>query len=188
MYFESNCKKCRKDKHCCIFKNNSGFVFVGIQDARNIKRRIKKDYNYFLDYSPLPKKVIKRLKHGDPALEGKIRYSQLDKNRLLRLKTKKEGRCVFLNRFGKCSVYRVRPNICRIFPFWAIKLNNGRIKVIEHDPYPKCSVIKSKDIEEILSKKEASAIKKIFKNIEKENDYYKKNIKKFVKSRMNVYL
>ena len=181
MYFEGNCKECRKDRHCCIFKNNSGFAFVGIQDARNIKGRIKKDYSYFLDYSPLSKKVINLLRYEDPALEGKIRYSQLDKGSLLRLRAKKDGRCIFLNDYGKCEIYSIRPNVCKIFPFWAMKLTNGRIEVIEHDAYPKCSIV-TKDIKENLSRKKILTIKKIFRKIEKENDYYKKNIKKFVKN------
>lgn len=181
MYFEGNCKECRKDWHCCIFKNNSGFAFVGIQDARNIKRRIKKDYSYFLDYSPLPKKVINLLRYEEPALEGKIRYSQLDKGSLLRLRTKKDGMCIFLNDYGKCEIYSIRPNVCKIFPFWAMKLTNGRIKVIEHDAYPKCSIV-TKDIGKNISRKKVLTIKKIFRKIEKENDYYKRNIKKFVKS------
>ena len=179
MRFE-NCKKCRKD--CCIFKNNSGFTFVGLSDARAIKRRIRKDYIYFLDYSPLPNIIVRKLKYDDPSLEGEMRYSQLDKNRILRLKTK-DGRCIFLNDYGKCDIYSIRPNICRIYPFWAIKLNSGRIRVIAHDAYPKCSIIKSRTKLDfpILSKQKVQAIIKIFRKIEKENHLYKKNIRKFSK-------
>lgn len=31
-------------------------------------------------------------------------------------KTEKEGRCVFLNK-NKCTIYRLRPLICRFYPF-----------------------------------------------------------------------
>ena len=177
-----NCKKCGKD--CCIFKNNSGFTFVGISNAREIKRKIKKDYSFFLDYSPLPKTTIKFLKEDDPALEGKLRYSQLDKNRLLRLKTKNK-KCIFLNSKGKCDIYSIRPNICRIYPFWAIKLNNKKIKVISHDTNPLCHILKFKAKSEtgfpILSKQKVNAIIKLFKKIEKETNSYNKDIKKFSK-------
>ena len=179
----SNCKKCKKEPHCCIFKNN-GFAFVGIQDAQKIKNRIKKDYNYFLDYSPLPKRVIHQLRYEDPALEGKLRYSQLLEGSLPRLRTKKNKRCIFLDDYGKCEIYSIRPNICRIFPFWAMKLTNGRIKVIVHDDDPKCRIIEciaDKDVENTLSKKEISAIKSVFRKICKENLFYRKDIRKFAK-------
>jgi Fe-S-cluster containining protein len=175
MYYTKFCKTCKKEIHCCIFKNNSGFTFVGIKDAKRIKDKIKKDYNDFLDYSPLPGKLIKELKNDDPALEGALRYSQLNNKRLLRLKTKKEGRCIFLDDSGKCEIYKIRPNICKIFPFWAMRLENNNLKAIEHDVYPKCPIVK-----ETLP--DNQKIKKIFRDIEKENSYYKKYITSFTKN------
>ncbi|MDP2749319.1 MAG: YkgJ family cysteine cluster protein [Nanoarchaeota archaeon] len=191
--FENNCKKCQKDAHCCIFKKNVGFTFVGIKDAKRIKQLIKKDYDYFLDYSPVSKEIVVCLKNCDPALEGALRYSQLDKhNNILRLKTKKDGRCIFLDKQNHCDIYSIRPNICRIYPFWAVELIDGKIKVIPHDIQSKCGVIKSlvkrqnneqkeKEIDEILSREEKSEIKKIFKQIKMEDLFYKKNIIKFIK-------
>jgi Fe-S-cluster containining protein len=187
MDYETHCKVCKKDVHCCIFKKDTGFTYVGIKDAEKIKKRIKKDYSYFLDYSPLPKKILTALKNDDPVLEGSLRFSQLDKEkRILRLKTKKDGRCIFLNDNGRCDIYSIRPNICKIFPFWAIRLTNGKLKVIEHDIAPRCLIIKSlnkkdKDIEKALPKKEISRIKKIAKDIVKEKTKYKKDIRCFAK-------
>jgi len=172
------CRNCRKDVHCCIFRNNSGFTFVGINNAKQIKRRTGKGFNEFLDYSPLPKKIISRLKNDDPSLEGAVRYSQLDNGRLLRLKTKKAGSCIFLSN-GKCEIYTVRPNVCRIFPFYAVKLISGKIKVIEHDSSPRCPIVKN-GVK--LSGREEAKIKKIFRDISRENAYYLKNIKKFSSS------
>lgn len=172
---ESYCKECAPKVHCCIFKNNNGFTFLAPSDAKKIKRKIKKDYEYFIDYTPLPKKVIDDLKNDDPSLEGRLRFSQLDKNKILRLKTKKDKRCIFLNNNGKCEIYSVRPNICRIFPYWAIRLNNKKLKIIAHDLNPKCRIIISN------SKIDEKQIKNVFKKIEKESLSYKKDIKKFVK-------
>ena len=186
MEFQSNCKRCRKDAHCCIFEK-CGFTFVSPKNAKDIKQKINKDYSYFLDYSPLSKKVVDVLKNCDPALEGKMRYLQLNKqNRILRLKLKKGGRCIFLGNDGLCEIYGQRPNICRIFPFWAMRLANGKIKVIEQDVNLKCSAIKSlakghEDIEKALLRSEIIAIRKIFRDIEKESVSYKKQIKRFVK-------
>jgi Fe-S-cluster containining protein len=175
MSFDKYCKSCKKEIHCCIFKNNSGFTFVGIKDAKRIKNLIKKEYKDFIDYSPLPRKLLKELKEEDPSLEGALRYSQLNNRRLLRLKTKKEGRCIFLDEYGKCEIYKIRPNICRIYPFWAMRLENNNLKVIEHDEYPKCPIVK-----ETLPDKPKT--KRLFRDIEKEDIYYKKNINRFVKA------
>ncbi len=186
MYYNKFCCACAKDVHCCTFNNKSGFTFVGTNDAKKIKNKTKKEYSEFLDYSPVPSNIVSVLKNDDPSLEGKLRYSQLDKeNRLLRLKTKKDGTCVFLDEKKRCTIYNIRPNICRIFPFWAMKLLSGKIKIIEHDEEPKCGIVKSKnkkyeDIEEGLSEKEKKEIKTLFREIKKENKYYKRNIKAFV--------
>lgn len=183
-YFENYCRKCSKSVHCCIFEDKSSFAFIGIKDAKIIKNKINKNYKDFLDYSPFPKKLINQLKKEDPLLEGALRYNQLDKdNRLLRLKTKQEGRCIFLKNDGKCEIYKIRPNICRIYPYWAIKLNNGKVKVVSHDEDSGCGVIKSrykKNINKDLSEIEIKDIKETFKNIIKEDKVYRKNIKKFV--------
>ncbi len=185
---KNKCSNCPKDTHCCVFEKNKGFVFVGIKDAEKIMKRIKQEYSYFLDYSPLPKSVVKILKNDDKLAEGGLRYSQLDKNgSLLRLKKHKNGKCIFLNQKNLCEIYNIRPNICRIYPYWAIKLINGKIKIIPHDFESNCKLIKSnikkqKDIKQIISKKESAEIKRTFKKIIEEDKYYKKNIKKFVKN------
>jgi Fe-S-cluster containining protein len=195
--FESYCKICKKNVHCCIFKHNAGFTFVGLQDAKKIKRKIRKEYTHFIDYSVLPIRTINALKNNDAVLEGALRYDQLDQeSRLLRLKTKEDGRCIFQNDVGKCDIYSARPKICRIYPFWAIRLTDGTLKIITHDPYPRCGIIKrilsqnknnNHDIESALSKKQRIEIKKTFNQIINENKGYKKNIRKFAEkiSEMN---
>lgn len=182
MNLKKYCEKCKEDVHCCIFKKG-GFVFVGISDAKNIKNKIKKNYNEFLDYSSLSKKTIELLKKDDPMSEGFLRFSQIDKNgRILRLK-KKRGKCIFLNEFGICDIYDVRPNICKIYPFWAIELLNKKIMITSHGEKPTCKAIKNikmqKDIKNLLDKKEIKEITDIYLNIKKENKEYKKNINNF---------
>ncbi len=180
MYSLTNCRTCPKNIHCCIFKDNKGFAFLTVNDARLIKKKINKDYSHFLNYSPLSNKIISAMKKEEPCLEGALRYLQLDKKRLLRLKTKEEGRCIFLNKKGKCDIYSIRPNICRIYPFWAMRLFNKKLKVIEHNINMKCSIIYKKEVEQILSAKQADEVKNIFKKIEKEAKEYKKGISEFV--------
>jgi len=185
MDMEKYCRICKRDTHCCIFEKG-GFVFASLKDAKEIKKRIKREYDYFLDYSALPIKAVNKLKRCDPALEGRMRYMQLNKNNILRLKTKEGGRCIFLNDSGRCRIYSIRPNICRIFPFWGIRLTDGRIKIIMQDADHKCGAAKSlagsyEEIEKALPKHEIIKLKKIFKRIEKEADSYKKEISKLIK-------
>lgn len=176
MNFEKLCSTCPKEVHCCRFKDNLGFTFLTFEDAQKIRKYSKKEFSYFLDFSPLPKKIVLALKSGDPSLEGVLRYSQLDsKKQLLRLKHKSNGDCIFLNSKGLCEIYSVRPNVCRIFPFWAVKLISGKIKVIPHDGEPECQIVcsmlkKNEDVELSLAKNEIIEIKKTFTNIRNEKN------------------
>lgn len=193
MDFENHCKICKRSVHCCIFKKKEGFVFVGIKDAKRIKIKTDKNFSDFLDYSPLSRKLVNAMKNEGDYLEGAIRNDLLDKQkRLLRLKIKENEHCIFLNDKRRCEIYDIRPNICRIYPFWAMRLLNGKLKVIGHDENTGCGIIKelqtksgnSKeniDLENVLSKKRIEEIKSIMRNIEKENNYYKKSIDAFVK-------
>ena len=168
----NKCLECSAKFHCCI----NGFAFVGIQDAKKIKKIIGKDYGEFLDYSKLSKHVLNLLKNGDPSLESTLRFSLVNNDKILRIK-KKDGKCFFLEN-GKCTIYEVRPKICRIYPYWCIKLINGRVKVIKHSPDSIC-LIRNLDV---VTKDEETNIKKIFNEIFKEAKHYKKNITNFVKN------
>ena len=97
-------------------------------------------------------------------------------NRILRIK-KKDGKCFFLEN-GKCTIYKIRPKICRIYPYWCVKLINGRVKLIEHDSDTLCLVRNLNTI----TKEEEIKIRKLFNEILKEAEYYKKNVINFVKT------
>jgi Fe-S-cluster containining protein len=187
MKWEKLCFECKKDVHCCRFMNNSGFVFVGIKTAEQIRDKTNIKFSDFLDYSPLDKQTVRNMKKQDFHLEGNMRFQLLDdENRLLRLKIEHE-KCIFLNDKGRCDIYDIRPNICKIYPFWALRLIDGSLKVITHDDNSSCQIIKKleneggkKDMELVLSKIKIKEIKEIMKNIEKENKFYKENIGEFV--------
>jgi Fe-S-cluster containining protein len=201
MDFKKECSRCKRDAHCCVFKKNkdgvAGFVFIDLKDAATIKKKTGKKYSEFLDFSPLSSKIVSEMKSGDPSLEGAMRYALLDKkskdckNRLLRLNVQKNGNCIFLNSEGLCDIYDVRPKICRIYPFWAMTLIDGKLKVIRHEPYSKCRVIKAlqgksgenTDLETLIPKKETSRIKKAIIDVNKDNVHYKEHIDEF-KDRM----
>lgn len=175
MNFKEHCKTCPPSKHCCMFKEDIGFTFVGISNAKEIKEKIRKPYSFFLDFSPLSKETIALLKKDDPALEGHLRYTLLDKDgRLLRLKTKEDGRCILLDSGNECEIYDIRPYVCGIYPFWGIRLEDDTIKVIPHDTEPNCPILDSKYS---LSQQEITLIKNIFIQIEKEAKEYLKGCK-----------
>ncbi len=168
------CLVCSDKIHCCI----NGFAFVGINDAKKIRKFIGTDYDFFLDFSKLSKRILKLLKDDDPCLEGTLRFSLIKNDKILRIK-QKDGKCVFLKN-NKCEIYEVRPKICRIYPYWCIKLINGGVKVIEHDPNSLCAICNLNN----LTKDEEKNIKKLFNDILKEAKYYKKNITGFVKNNL----
>jgi Fe-S-cluster containining protein len=184
---ESFCRVCRKDVHCCIFERGNGFTFVGLQDARRIRKKTGQDFDSFLDFSPLPEKIVKKLEDEDPALEGYLRFGQLvERKRLLRLKKKADGRCIFLNDSRRCEIYDTRPKICKIFPFWAMRLEDKKLKVIEHDSEPGCMIAKKMQadggLDLVMEGEDRKAIIRLFKEIEKEDIEYRKGIKGFVSS------
>ncbi len=190
MYFEKFCKTCPRESHCCTFDHEAGFTFLTPQDAQRIQKATGKQFLEFVEYTHLPKKAITALKNDDPALEGAIRYSQLDsRGRILRLKKKADNTCIFLEKNGKCGIYASRPNICRIYPFWAVRLIDGNLKIISHDSTPRCPIVKSlvkkndadTDIEDCLSTNQKKAIKDTFQAIESEKRTYTSRIIGFSK-------
>lgn len=189
MYYEKFCKNCSNETHCCIFNHDAGFTFVSVNDAYKIAKDTGKNFGEFLDYSTLSKKSLDALKRDDEMYEGALRLSLLDShNRILRLKKKEDGKCVFLSDKGKCTIYGARPNVCRIYPFWAMRLLSGEIKVLSHDITPRCPIVVSlvknahdRDVEKLLSSSQIKSIKETFSIIEKEAEEYKRDITSFVK-------
>jgi Fe-S-cluster containining protein len=190
MYFASYCKDCKKSTHCCVFEKDNGFTFLTPANAKLIHQTTGLPYSQFATYEPLSAKSIHALKTSDEVREGALRATQLDaKGRILRLKTKENGRCIFLQDNGRCGIYAIRPNICRIYPFWAMRLLDGNVKVIRHDSIPTCPIIRSlekkdSDVELTLSNKRITDVKALFADILEEQASYKKDIKSFVKEHL----
>ncbi len=89
---ESTCKKC--NARCCI---GDGYVFLSEEDIFRITEFLNITRERFLDLY---------------TTKFNGRYVLID------LVIKGEKRCVFLNDNYKCEIYPVRPNQCKIFPFW----------------------------------------------------------------------
>lgn len=93
---------CRRSGNCCAIPG--GFVRIGPDDRRAIAEHLGIDEAAFVS-----------------------RYLQPDGSRL------KEGlghRCVFLQDGARagCSIYPVRPERCRTWPFWPEMLEDGALR------------------------------------------------------------
>jgi Fe-S-cluster containining protein len=58
----------------------------------------------------IAQKTLKTREEFGEEIEGQSPYAH-------RMKKRKSGRCVFLNENDRCSIYEIRPLICRFFPF-----------------------------------------------------------------------
>jgi len=119
-----HCRECiRMDDSCC---NYDYAKFTTLKDAERIAKFLNKKINEVV--------MLAELSEDDKETElftDKVHnyYYELtdDKDRVLQLKQRKDGSCIFSNENGLCGIYPVRPLICRVFPFWYS--NDGEIIV-----------------------------------------------------------
>lgn len=110
--------KCTKCGACCL-GNHEYYVFVSLLEINEIQGFLGLTKKWFR------RKYTKRLSDGDLVLQ------QAD-----------DGRCVFLDRQGKCRIYPVRPIQCQTYPFWPEIVNSShawfdearRCEGINHGP------------------------------------------------------
>lgn len=167
------CLKCPKKYHCCINPRSKGYAAVNIDEALLIKKKTGQDFKKFLLFTKLPKRLASLSKADKAGTEARFRAGMMTDDRILRLKTKKNNECVFLKN-GKCSIYSIRPTICRIYPYW-FKAGNGRIELVVHQGCEHCDLLSDK-----LAQKQKNDLIKTAKKIIKQRDYYKKHIKEFI--------
>lgn len=144
--YETFCKHCPQTTHCCKFTQGRSFCAITKAEIKNISRFKRTLPSEFVDASTLSPLLRSALEHADPLSEGGLHVAHIKKSKIiLRLKTKKVGKethCIFLDKDGKCSIYPVRPAICQMYPFWVVKLLNGKYRIIFHDALPKCLIAK----------------------------------------------
>jgi len=103
-------------------------------------------------------------------------YGLLKDGRILQIKKKGE-RCFFLK--GKiCSIYPVRPTICRLYPFW-FKSNKNDIKIITCIGYENVCIIPEQHLK-IYKNNNAKLLISIARGYKKEIEEYKKEVLNFV--------
>jgi Fe-S-cluster containining protein len=109
------CLECSKEgKDCC---REAHAKFVTLKDARRIAKFLNEDINSFIVYGGLRKEdkeeYIYIHRHQNY-------YYDLTANdgKLLQLKDKSDGSCMFQEQDGCCRIYPARLLICRTYPFW----------------------------------------------------------------------
>ena len=102
--FLKYCPKCAK---CCY----DWTIFITFAEQTKIKDYLGKNYNNFSEVSKIPQEEWDKY-----AQYGHI-YAFARNKKILQLR--KNGRkCIFLNSKNLCSIYPVRPYICKLFPLW----------------------------------------------------------------------
>jgi Fe-S-cluster containining protein len=166
---------CHQKIFCCINpRKEEGFVTISIEDAKKIREKTGKKFQDFLDYSKLSKKALQSCE------DDKENSEIIKEGRVLRLKMGKDGRCVFLKN-NQCSVYEIRPLLCRMYPFWYRKTKSGKIEIELFDRNEPCRMSKANTSKLKIPRKEMAILKKIARKMEKETKHYKKNIDRFVR-------
>lgn len=99
----AGCQGCHK---CCTGMGNS--IVLDPYDVWQIKAGLNKGFQELLN-------------------EGLIELNMVDGLILPNLKMNENERCSFLNDEGRCSIHKLRPGICRIFPLGRI-YENGDFK------------------------------------------------------------
>lgn len=111
----SFCLECSKSGLDCCREAHS--KFLTLKDAQRIAEYLGEDINTFARYTPLKdedrEEYIYIHKHRSYYYDVTTRD-----DRLLQLKDKSDGSCMYQEADGRCAIYAARPMICRTYPFW----------------------------------------------------------------------
>lgn len=110
-----NCLDCSKQGRDCCREAHS--KFLTLKDAMRIADYLGKPVNSFAMYGGLKdedrEEYIYINKHQSYYYDLTLRD-----DRLLQLRFKSDGSCMFQEPDGRCKIYPARPLICRTYPFW----------------------------------------------------------------------
>lgn len=112
----------KKGMDCC----RSDFSkFTTLRDAERISEFLGENIDTFTVYRDVRPndKEVPAYQIMDP---GYYYSLMLQDGRLLQLKSKSDGSCIFHDECGRCRIYPARPLICRTYPFWYT--DSGEIK------------------------------------------------------------
>ena len=182
------CLKCAKKREDCCRTDYA--KFTTLEDAERIASFLNAPINEVAVYSSLSDndvktELFKNKTHG-------YYYDFADKDKkVLQLKKKEDGSCVFLDDNGACKIYPVRPLICRVYPFW---YSNDEV-IEDSNGISGCPILggsKSngatanlprENVEQSVRKigTNISSLKLLFTQLKGELENYTVNIKSFIK-------
>ncbi|MBN2158566.1 MAG: YkgJ family cysteine cluster protein [Spirochaetes bacterium] len=109
------CIECaKKGDDCC----RSDFSkFLTLKDAERIAEFLGEDMGSFAVYRDVrdKDKELEAYQTMDPGYYYSLMRAD---GRLLQIKNKSNGACLFHDECGWCRIYPARPLICRTYPFW----------------------------------------------------------------------
>jgi len=98
--------------------------------------------------------------------------SELDKLKVEKIITKKDGSCIFLDDSGKCGSYQDRPIECRIFPMDIQKINGKLVWVV----WDRCPATRELDCDKMVDLFEKTFSREFAEGyIRKYVEYHKSN-------------
>jgi Fe-S-cluster containining protein len=111
----SYCLECSKSGLDCCREAHA--KFLTLKDAVRIAEYRGEDINKFARYTELKDEDREEYIYIHKHRSYYYDVTQMD-DRLLQLKDKSDGSCMFQEENGRCAIYPARPLICRTYPFW----------------------------------------------------------------------
>ncbi|OHD63356.1 MAG: hypothetical protein A2176_00165 [Spirochaetes bacterium RBG_13_51_14] len=111
----SYCLACSKLGQDCCREAHAKFITLG--DARRVADYLGADINSFAVYGELKDEDREEYIYINRHQNYYYDLTRRD-GRLLQLKDKSDGSCMFQEEDGCCRIYPSRPLICRTYPFW----------------------------------------------------------------------
>jgi Fe-S-cluster containining protein len=189
-----NCLECAEQGRDCCREAHS--KFLTLQDARRIAEYLGEDINSFAVYGGLKdedrEEYIYINKHQSYYYDLTLRD-----DRLLQLKHKSDGSCMFQEPGGRCAIYQARPLICRTYPFWLSDDGEMIFDGCSSDCPVVCAVTGNDDPDDVIKLEDATgscrekalglvgysreAMKAFLDQMMSEIDDYRNNIDSFIR-------
>ena len=126
---EVPCFSCPSSSFCCSYPDpKEGFVSLGLNEAKKIREHTGKQIEEFAEFRAVDPELLEDFKQNDPEI-----YETLIDGKVLALKLKKNGDCIFLGKNKLCTIYSARPLICRLYPFWYERDEKGEMVITKMD-------------------------------------------------------
>ncbi len=105
-------------KYCAAKCCKNWTIFTTINDVKRIAKYTGLKHSDFSIYSSIPEWELNKFqKKGKKHI-----YGLIDNGRILQIKKIKKE-CYFLKE-NRCSIYAIRPLICRLYPYWFVSKDN----------------------------------------------------------------